>query len=321
MFRTIVKPLKKAAFVFLSLPGISGCITRCPDAQIDAVLASIPDPETKNNGVDLKGWEYKKARSEKSGETYYYYHMPSRKEGAPIFVLLHGMFLDGRTFLNFGPLADEFELYAPELPQQSPFFHGQVEDFPNILQDFLDTVGIERMILGGVSLGGQIAMFYMVYGQKTPVDGLALMNTDMVKSDEELADAKKNAERLLKITKDDDRKMICLLHKLAKRKRKKADASEREVMKIFAVKHPSFYRQVLYTARNMKSPPDLKRITVPTLVVLSDADTTIPFESAKHLPAAIPESTLQVVKGGEHSAAFTRADEVVGYIREKFSDQ
>ena len=319
MFHSIVKPLKKAALVFLTLPGISGCLTRCPEEEIDAVLANIPDPEHKNDGADLKGWEYRKARSEKSGETYYYYHMPSRKEGAPKFVLVHGMFLDGRTFLNFGELAEDFELYAPELPHQSPFFHGQVEDFPNLLQDFLDAVGIERMYLGGVSLGGQIAMFYMVYGQKTPVDGLALMNTDMVKSDEELADAKKNAERLLKITKDDDRKMICLLQKLASRKRKKADASEKEVMKIFAVKHPSFYRQVLYIARNMKAPPDLKKIKVPTLVVLSDADTTIPFESAQHLPAAIPGATMKVVKGGEHSAAFTRADEVVGYIRDKFS--
>ena len=319
MFRTIVKPLKKAALVFLTLPGISGCITRCPDAEIDAVLASIPDPENKNDGADLKGWEYKKARSERSGETYYYYHMPARKADAPIFVLLHGMFLDGRTFLNFGALAEDFELFAPELPHQSPFFHGQVEDFPHLLQDFLDTVGIERMYLGGVSLGGQIAMFYMVYGQKTPVDGLLLITTDMVKSDDALADAKKNAERLLKITKDDDRRMICLLHKLSLRKVKNADASEQEVMKVFAVKHPSFYRQVLYTARNMKAPPNLKQITVPTLIVLSDADSTIPFDSAQHLTEVIPGSTMKVVKGGEHSAAFTRADEVVGYVRDKFS--
>lgn len=314
----IIKQFKKAAFLLLTLPGISGCVTRCPEKEIDAALASIPDPETKNNGADLKGWEYKKVRSKTSGQTYYYYHMASEKPGAPVFVLLHGMFLDGRTFLNFGDLATDFELVAPELPQASPFFDGQVKDFPNLLQDFLDAMHIERMYLGGVSLGGQIAMFYMVYLHKTPVEGLALITTDMVKDEKELRAAQKNARRILKITRDDDRRMICLLSKLSTRKKEKADATEQEVMKIFSVKHPSFYRQVLYTAGNMKAPPDLKTIHTPTLIVLGDADTTIPFDSAKHLVEYIPGAKMEVVKGGEHSSAYTRGPEIVAMIKKAF---
>ncbi len=318
MLRYVPKQIKKAAFVFLTLPGISSCLTRCPEKEIDAALASIPDPETKNKGADLKGWEYKKVTSEASGQTYYYYHMPSKKEGAPVFVLIHGMFLDGRTYLNFGDLASDFELVSLELPQASPFFNGEPADFPNLLQDFLDAMKIERMYLAGVSLGGQIAMFYMVYLHKTPVDGLVLITTDMVKDDKELATAKKSAARILKITKDDDRRMICLLSKLANRKKKTADASEQEVMKIFSVKHPSFYRQVLYTAGNMKTPPDLSTIRVPTLIVLGDADTTIPFDDAKHLVEHIPRAKLEVVAGGEHSSAYTHGPEVVSMIKKMF---
>lgn len=318
MFRSIPKTIRKAAFLFLTLPGISSCITKCPEKEIDAVLASIPNPESKNDGLDLKGWTYQKVVSEVSEQPYYYYHMPSKKEGAPVFVLIHGMFLDGRTYLNFGDLSSDYELVSLELPHQSPFFKGQVDDFPNMLQDFLDAMKIERMYLGGVSLGGQIAMFYMVYPHKTPVDGLVLITTDMVKNDKELRDAKKNTARILKITKDDDRKMICLLTKLSDRKKKKADDTEKEVMKIFSVKQPSFYRQILYTAADMKAPPNLGTIKIPTLIILGDADTTIPLAGAEHLVEYIPGAEMKIVKGGEHSAAFTHADEVVRYIKDKF---
>jgi 3-oxoadipate enol-lactonase len=318
MFKILIKQMKKAAFVFLALPGVSGCLTRCPEEEIKAIAAAVPDPETKNEGFDLKEWKYEKVVSETSGETYYYYHLPSKKEGAPVFVLIHGLFLDGRTFLNMDDLSEDFELIAPELPQKSSFFTGRVDDFPKLLQDFFDALKIERMYLGGVSLGGQIAMFYMVHPHKTAVDGLALITTDMVKDEKELAKAKKNAGRLLKITDDEDKKMLCLLSKLSTRKRKKADASEKKVMEIFAIKQPSFYRQVLYTARNMQAPPNLKSISVPTLVILGDADDTIPFESAQHLPRQIPGAELRVVKGGGHSSAYLRGPETAAYIKEKF---
>lgn len=319
MFKNLVRQIKKAAFVFLALPGISGCITRCPEEEIKAIAAGIPDPKTKNKGFDLKQWEYKTVVSETTKETYYYYHLPSKKEGAPVFVLVHGLFLDGRTFLNLDELSSDFELIAPELPQESSFFNGQVEDFPKLIQDFLDALKIERMYLGGVSLGGQIAMFYMVHPHKTAVDGLALITTDMVKNEKELKRAKKNARRLLKITDDDDKKMLCLLNKLSTRKREKADAEEKEVMKIFAIKQPSFYRQVLYTAENMQAPPDLASISAPTLVILGDADDTIPFEGARHLPEHIPGAELKVIKDGGHSSTYLRGPEVSACIKKKFA--
>ncbi len=319
MLKSVSKLLKKAVFLLFTVPGLSSCLTRCPETEIKSIFDSIPDPETKNEGFDLKGWEYKTVKSEASGETYYYYHMPSKKPDAPAFVLVHGMFLDGRTFLNLDNLASDFELFAIELPHESKYFKGQVEDFPNLLQDFLDTMKIERMYLGGVSLGGQISMFYMVYNAKTTVDGLVLITTDMVKSQKELDSAKKNANRILKITDDDDKKMLCLLNKLVTRKKQKAKESEQEVLKIFTIKNPSFYRQVLYTAENMKEPPDLGKIKVPTLIILADADSTIPFDKARHLPSKIEGSELKVLKGAEHDAAFTSGPEVAELIQKKFS--
>ena len=296
----------------------TGC-TRCPDEEIDAIYASIPEPATKHQaGDDLKGWTYAHITSEASKQTYYYYHMPSKKPDAPVFVLVHGMFLDGRTYLNFGPLAEDFELVALELPYSSPFYKGQVGDFPRLLQDFLDTMKLTRIYLGGVSLGGQIAMFYMVQDPKTEVDGLALISTDMVKNEEELDKAKKNIERLLGLTDDDDRKMLCVLSKVVNWKKKRAGESSKEVLDLFTYKKPSFYRQVMYTGLNMKAPPKLEKIKVPTLIILGDADSTIEFDDAKPLVNHIPGAELKVIKDGEHDMAFTRADEVVPLLKEKF---
>jgi pimeloyl-ACP methyl ester carboxylesterase len=313
-----MKPLKKAALLFLTIPCVSSRISKCSDKEIEAMVAGMPQPETKDHVVDLNGWEYLKVTSEITRQTYYYYHIPAKKENAPVFVLVHGMFLDGRTFLNFDELTSDFELVALDLPVASPFFKGQVEDFPKLLQDFLSAMNIVRMYLGGVSLGGQIAALYMVSPHKTQVDGLVLVTTDMVKNNMELASAQQTATLLFKITKDDDRRILCLLNKVVTRKKRKALGSEKEVLKIFAAKPPSFYRQVLHIALNMKEPPDLKSINVPTLIVLSDADTTMPFDSAKHLVEHIPGAEMKVIKNAEHSAAYTHGPLVTSLIKAKF---
>ena len=87
-----------------------GC-AHCPKAETDALAASIPDLDHKNHLVDLKQWTYEKVVVE-SGETLHYYHMASKKPNAEPLVMVHGMFLDGRSWLNFAPLADTFELFA-----------------------------------------------------------------------------------------------------------------------------------------------------------------------------------------------------------------
>lgn len=312
MFEAIRKKFR--ALGALTAVIVTSC-THCPKEEIDAMLASIPDFETRNRGADLKGWVPKSVTSKESGETYDYYQMPSKKKDAPTFVLVHGMFLDGRTFLNFGKLADDFELISLELPHDSIYYKGKKDDFPKLLQVFLDALGLKRIYLGGVSLGGQIAMFYMEQDPRTQVDGLALISTDITKTDEELKKAKKSARAVLKITRDEDHRMICLIKGLSDRKRKSKDPEDQEVMKIFSIKRPSFYREVLYTALTMEKVPELGKITAPTVIIHGTADTTIPFDKAKNLVSYIPNAKLEVLDGAEHGMAFTRADQVVDRIR------
>ncbi len=55
---------------------------------------------------------------------------------------------------------------------------------------------------------------------------------------------------------------------------------------------------------------DLKKITVPALVIHGDADAIVPFEaSGKRTAAAIPGSKLVVIEGGPHGINITHAGE------------
>jgi pimeloyl-ACP methyl ester carboxylesterase len=312
---SIIGTISKKAWI-LSIPFVAlftSC-AHCPKEETDALLASVPDLDHKDHKVDLKGWTYEKVVT-KFGETLHYYHMASKKPNAEPFVLVHGMFLDGRTWLNFAPLSDEFELFALDLPHDSMFYTGYTTDFPKLLQQFLDALQLKRIYLAGVSLGGQISMYYMINHPKTKVDGLVLISTDAAKSEEDVKKANRMAETALKLTSGEDDKMICLVNKLANRKKNSTDPADQEVMKIFSLKSPSFYREAIYISYNLKEPTPIHNITVPTLVIHGDADSTIPFDSAKHLVEYIPNSELKVVRNGEHNMVYTRADEVIAYIR------
>ncbi|SHK34093.1 Pimeloyl-ACP methyl ester carboxylesterase [Maribacter aquivivus] len=57
--------------------------------------------------------------------------------------------------------------------------------------------------------------------------------------------------------------------------------------------------------------PELKNVTVSTLIVHGDADATVPFEtSAKQAHEGIKYSTLEVIKGAPHGLNVTHAEEL-----------
>lgn len=296
---------------------ISSCVN-CPEAEYGDLIGSIPSMKDKNKGKDLKGWTYETVVSKESKETHYYYHMPPEKPGSPVFVLLHGMFLDGKTFLNFGPLAEHFELVALELPYESSFYMGQREDFSYLLADFLEALNLKKIYLGGVSLGGRIAMIFMERNKDIEVEGLALMSTDIEKSNRELRTSKRFAKWTLRLTGNDDQKMVCLVKKVSDRQRGGAEPGEDSVFEVFSLKKPSFYREVLYSMINTERLTGLDNIRCPTIIIHGDEDSTVSIDKAEDLLEHIPGAKFVTIKGGEHDIAYSRADEVIGHLKKHF---
>ncbi|QCX00455.1 alpha/beta hydrolase [Aggregatimonas sangjinii] len=57
--------------------------------------------------------------------------------------------------------------------------------------------------------------------------------------------------------------------------------------------------------------PELKNVTVPTLIVHGDADATVPIEtSAKQAAAGIADNTFEIIKGAPHGLNITHAAEL-----------
>ena len=311
----IVKKARAAGAIALALRAAK---RRCRRGEADALIAGIVDFEHKDHGVELGEWRYEHVVSEKSGAPYYYYHLPAEREGAPSLVMIHGMFLDARNFIRFVPLARHFELIAVELPHQSPFYNGRIADFTDLLQDFLDTLGLARIHLCGISLGGMIAMAYAGGSPRTPIDRLYLISTDAAKDMAALEKQRRNVGRAIKAVQDREDLTICLVDELRRRRLKDADPHMREVLRLFSLKHPAFYRQVLHAGKNIETLLPIHRIAVPTLHIHGDADSTLPLKSARHLTAHIPGARLEVIAGGEHDIAYTHAGEVLSLIEQDY---
>ncbi len=87
--------------------------------------------------------------------------------GAPPLLYLHGTFL-GNLWLEFHrALAQHFHLIAPDTPgfglTQRPDWMRDMSDYVLYFRDLLDTLGLERPIIVGHSLGGWMAVEVAVW--------------------------------------------------------------------------------------------------------------------------------------------------------------
>ena len=307
-----------ARVVPLSLLGIAAvACTRCPQDTYGDLKARIPSPETKNDGLDLKGWIYSSIQSTTSDEKHYYYHYPSDDPAKPALVLLHGLLFDGKNFLEFRPLANHFNLYAFDLPNRSSFYRGNNDDFAELLEDFLQSLKLKDIYLGGVSLGGQIAMIYASKPRAVPLDGLVLISTDTAKNERDLKQARRLAKTTARVTDREEDKTLCLVTRLVEKKKKDAKGTLSSLDN-FVLRSVQFYNQVLDTSIEQQTPVALKNIRVPTLIVHGDRDSVIDIKDAKQLTQYLPDAAFVSLKGGEHTVAYTHATEITARIVERF---
>jgi pimeloyl-ACP methyl ester carboxylesterase len=323
MTQNILMKIFKKPFARLSAAGlllvlffISAC-TRCPAAEYGDLRTKISSQETKNNGVDLKGWTYEKAVSKTSGQAHYYYRFDSPNPDAPTFVFIHGLIFDGKNFLDFKPLAKDFNLIAYDLPGKSSFYRGGADDFADLLDDFLKTLLLEKIYLGGVSLGGQIAAIYAAKPRAASLQGLALISTAVAENEKSLKKSKRLAKATLRITDREEDKTLCIVTKLVNRKKDKS-GEKQNALDNFVLRDVDFYNQVLDVSLHMEHPIALKSITAPTLIIHGDKDSVIPIEEAQKMTPLIPNATFVTVPGGEHTVAYSNPDKIIRQIEKRF---
>ncbi|MCB0790337.1 MAG: alpha/beta fold hydrolase [Flavobacteriales bacterium] len=224
----------------------------------------------------------------------------------PPLLLLHGFPLDHTLWTpQVEGLAGITEVIAPDLRG-----FGQdgravpeamtMEAYARDVKGLLDDRGIDRVVLGGLSMGGYVAM---AFAEAWPerLAGLLLINTRATADDQA---GKRGREDTAQRALDQGmtviaRAMVPTLLSESTRQRDPALATSVEAM--IARQRPE---AVAAASRGMALRPDmhaaLARLRAPALVITGEQDTLMPLPTSLALQATVPGAELVVIPGAAH---------------------
>ncbi len=238
-------------------------------------------------------------RIELRGRSYAFHDVG---QGVPL-LLFHGFPF---TSKSFWPQLDEpptgFRLIAPD----HRGFGGSVldGDGPSTMEAFaedgsalLDALGIQSAVVGGVSMGGYVALAFARLAA-SKVRGLVLIDTQAT-ADDEAGKARREAVAQDVLQNGLAGLTSSMLPKLLSAKAPQAVRSKVEAMML--LQSP---RAVAAASRGMGARPDsrdqLSRFALPTLVVVGAEDPITPVEKARQMAELVKGSQLVVIPDAAH---------------------
>ena len=238
--------------------------------------------------------------------------------GVPL-LLIHGFPLDRTLWrTQIAGLSQIYRVIAPDLRGfgQSSETDGKavtMDQYAADLKSLLDSVNVKQAVIGGISMGGYVALaFYAQYADR--VKGLLLANTRAVPDTEEGKQSRlANAE---KVAKDGP---WFLVESMAPKMLGPAAKPE-----IGIAVRSMMARQraagVMSALRGMAIRPDrtalLRFATVPVLIVSGTADMIIPPSDSEAMQALIPDSRLVIIPDAGHLSNLDKADAFNHVVRE-----
>ncbi|MCW6006282.1 alpha/beta hydrolase [Micromonospora sp. CPCC 205371] len=228
------------------------------------------------------------------------------KGSGPPLVLIHGHPFDRSMWT---PQVEAFTAHgwrviAPDLRGygQSTVVPGttRLGDFARDIAALLDRLGVDGFVLGGLSMGGQIAMeCYRLFGER--IHGLVLADTfAAAETDEGKAWRNALADRLLHEGMAPYASEV-LPKMMAPHNVAAQPAVAAHVLRMMRAAPATGAAAAL---RGRAERPDyvplLPTIAVPTLVVVGSDDEYTPVADAEILQGGIPDATMVVIEGAGH---------------------
>lgn len=236
-----------------------------------------------------------------------------------VLVWLHAFPL---TAEMFHPQLDSppggWRLLAPDLPGLG---HSDDHELPGVALDdyahavvgLLDRLAIERAVVGGVSLGGYVALALARLAPRR-LGGLILADT---KAPADTETAREGRTRMLEILSEQGPGGVAddMLDKLlGETSRRDRPGLVSDVRSFIVTNNPEGIRRAILRLRDRPDAvPGLARIAVPTLVLVGSEDAITPTSEAEALAAGIPNASFEIVPAAghlanlEHPAAFNTA--------------
>jgi pimeloyl-ACP methyl ester carboxylesterase len=234
--------------------------------------------------------------------------------GAPL-VLLHAFPFSRRMWQHqHDGLTAHVRLVTPDLPGfgESPA-SDQAPDLGVMADgvlDLLDRLGLDEVVLGGLSMGGYVAMEIL---RRRPgvVSALVLADTKASADPEEGAANRRRMADLLEETGSPRPLVHDVLPTLV------SDTTRQDrpetVAWLRAIVEGTDPLAAAWAQRAMAARPDsfdtLRQVRVPTLVVVGDEDRLSPPSDAEAMVQAVPGAQIAVLGGAGHLSAAERPDE------------
>ncbi|MGW0734278.1 alpha/beta fold hydrolase [Streptomyces sp. NPDC002851] len=236
-------------------------------------------------------------------------------------VLIHGHPFDRSMWTpQLADLKGEFRVIAPDLRGYggSPVVPGTTP-FPAFAADIealLDHLGVGDFVLGGLSMGGQLAMeCAWHFGPR--VRGLVLADTSPGAETPEGRDWRRGLAARLEREGMRGYAEEVLFQMVA------PDAAPEVADHVLRMMTGTDPRGAAAALRGRAERPDytelLGRIAVPSLVVVGSRDTFTPVDGARAMHAALPDAELCVIEGAAHLPNLERPGEFNAALRRLLS--
>ncbi len=238
--------------------------------------------------------------------------------GVPL-LLIHGFPLDRTLWrTQIAGLSQIFRVIAPDLRGfgQSSDTDGEavtMDQYAADLKSLLDSVNVKQAVVGGISMGGYVALaFYAQYADR--VKGLLLANTRAIPDSEEGKQSRlTNAQRV------GEAGSSFLVETMAPKMLGPSAKPEIEI----AVRSMMARQRapgLMSALRGMAARPDrttlLRFATVPALIVSGTKDALIPPSDSEAMHGLIPNSRLVIIPDAGHLSNLDKADAFNHVVRE-----
>lgn len=240
-------------------------------------------------------------------------------EGLPV-VLLHG-FPHDRTLWapQLAAGIPGVRLLAPDLPgfgDSAPVTPASVDAWADWLAGLLDALGVDRAVVGGLSMGGYLT-FAFWRRHHARVRALVLADTRAGADDAE-GRAKRRAMQMLVDAQGvgpvAERMIAGMVGKTTRERRPEVVATLDAMMRRASVR--AVHDALDLLRERPDSTPTLATIDVPTLVVCGDEDALTPPAESRAMAAAIAGSRLELIPGAGHASNLEDAPAFTRLVRE-----
>jgi len=243
-----------------------------------------------------------------------------RGEG-PAILFIHGYPLDHSLWEHQLTHLEGWTRIAPDLrgmgQSDAPDLGYSMTTYAEDLLALITTLGLDRVVVCGVSLGGYVA-FEMIRSARERVRGLVLINT---RAEADSAEARKARDAASAQAREGGADSIAatMLPKLLA----KSSAAEKPALveRVRSMMESTPVAGILGALGAMRDRPDSSGLLpelagVPTLVIGGEEDPLIPRERVRAMAEAIPGARLVFVAGAGHLVPLESPEATTGLLTE-----